>query len=379
MKIAIALAIALLLMLGGCVSESLAPFPKENIEETAVCEKVSIGDYPYWYECNGKKVTQNVNNSQSEISHFTIFPEQKRVFWVFQDKENTNYYSNNFYANSMTLLNTIPNPRENESIQELSAGNKDFYQILMETNRLVYKLEKRNSAEKIVSEKIYSNSLDGGRTRELTQEKNAGSELNCMAYYDNKLFWTLSTIDKNGNKTSAIYYNTLDGKGIELVSYIAKPCNPKNPSLKSSEVKTIFGCSGEAFYSKGNFVFWKYQDIWNSKNCNANSVTETIMATYIPTGRVKVLTQFARTDYGAYIETMENGIDIRGNRIVWTYYSPNTQKAALYYNCLKGTGSPRILPSSEGNVPNDIRIEGDKVIWSANGEIFEEKMLECLN
>ena len=69
---------------------------------------------------------------------------------------------------------------------------------------------------------------------------------------------------------------------------------------------------------------------------------------------------------------------MQGNRVVWIYYSKETG-TALYYNCLKGAGRPRIIDNSNGNASSAVTIEKNTVSWTANGKPFSAQLQECPN
>lgn len=364
----------------GCVSNPFITLPKET-PPTGVCYKIPSLGYPYWYECQGKKSTQTIQNSLSAILNFTVFPEEQRVFWELADAKGKNFYSNNFSGNSMTILNLRPDNSGNERIEYFSAGRTSFMDILQQEKRLVYRLVKRNPLEQAVSERIFSNSLYGDSSKELTQESRPLQKTSCLSLDGNNLFWFLSKKDSNGSETKALYYNSISGKGISLASQVAKPCNPKQPSRRSSEIQSLDReCSDESFLAKGNFAFWIFRDIWNSKECSADGVTEAVFATFIPEGRVKVLTQFAELEDGDYLQVSKENIDLEGNRFVWVYYSKGLG-AGLYYNCLKGMGEPRLIDNSLGNTPESstVKIEKNTVYWQSNDRQFSAKLQECPN
>jgi len=347
--------------------------------ENSPCYQKSIGVFPYWFECSGKKVTQTVLDSSTGIGSFTVFQEEGRAFWEFSDAKGRNFYSNNFSANSLTLLNIAPDKKAGESIEYFSIGTQNFLKILQETKRLVYQLVKRDALGRIVSTRVFSNSLQGDSRKELVQEDRGAQKTGCFGLQENRLFWLFSKTDSSGNETSALYSNTLQGTGITLASYVAKQCNPLNPVQESGEIIPFEReCSENTFFSQGNFAFWIYRDYWNSYACRAASTTEALFSTYLPNGSIKVLTQFARLEQGDSLDFFRNGIDLQGNRVVWIYYSKETG-TALYYNCLKGAGRPRIIDNSNGNASSAVTIEKNTVSWTANGKPFSAQLQECPN
>jgi hypothetical protein len=367
--------------IAGCVSDPLATLSNQPPKKELCYKNSSVG-FPYWYECQGKKVTQTVLNSFSSIENFTVFPEEQRIFFELKDAKGRNFYSNNFSGNSLTLLNLRTNNSNNEAIEYFSIGRTNFLDILAEQKRLVYRLVEKNPLNQIVSERIFSNNLYGNESKELTQKNKGLEKTMCFGLEGGKLFWIFSKKDSIGNESEALYYNGIDGKKIVLASQVAKPCNPSQPGQRSSEIMNIErNCSENAFYSQGDFAFWIFRDIWNSKACNADSVTEAFFATHLPSGTIKVLTQFAELEKGDYLQLSKGNIDIAGNRFVWIYYYTNSGKPALYYNCLKGAGEPRIIDNSLGNVPEDakVKIEKNTVSWQSNGKQFSATMQECPN
>ncbi|MDD5163949.1 MAG: hypothetical protein PHD95_07145 [Candidatus ainarchaeum sp.] len=366
--------------MAGCVADPFATLP--NASQKGVCYKNSLNGFPYWYECQGKKVTQTISNSSSSIENFTVFPEEQRIFFELDDAKGKNFYSNNFLGNSLTLLNLRPNKGSGEAIEYFSVGKTNFLDILKGQKRLVYRLVEKNQLGQVSSEMVFSNSLYGDSQKELAPKSSGLEKTECLGFEGDKLFWIFSKKDSKGEESHALYYNGIDGKGIVLASQVAKTCNPNAPAQRSSTITNIErNCADNAFFSKGNFAFWIFRDIWNSNECNASSTIEAVYATYLPSGRIKVLTQFAELEKGDYLQLSKENIDIVGNRFVWIYYSRDSDQLALYYNCLKGAGEPRIIDNSLGNVPEDakVKIEKNTVSWQANGKQFSAELQECPN
>jgi len=336
------------------------------------CYKNSLTEFPYWYECNAKKVTQTVPNELYSIENFTVLPEEKRVFWEFRDSQGISFYSNNIAADSMTLLSRTP--ENGGKIKEFSSENTGFIDILRKTGTLVYSVEKKDAEGNVLSEKTFAVNITGGQTKEIMQEQNSEKKAECIGFENNRLFWVLEENQKTG-----LYYSNLESGEIKLASYQAEACNPKNSPGTSSKISPAFGCPDQGFYSKGNFVFWKLEESWNYEDCNANSTIETINATYFGDNYIKVITQHARKQKGEYFRIFENGIDLQGNRLAWIFYSNDTKKEALYYNCLKGYGEPRIIEASLEKATENIAIEENTISWIFEGKAYSAQMQECPN
>jgi hypothetical protein len=372
--LALALLAASIIIFSGCTSQSYFTASKEA---KTGCYKTPDSGYPYWYECNGIKVTQNVENDLREITNFTVFGQEKRVFFEYSDMKTTNFYSNNFTGNSLTLLNVKPG--ESETVLEFNSSKKTFMQILNEQKRAAYLLVKTDAYGNTLAQRLFTNNLFGNSSREIMQQQNAKQQSSCLNLDNNKFFWFYSKKDSNGNETKALYWNTLDGKGIKLGSYIAKPCNPYRPKTSSSEIMPFEKeCSDNTFYSLGKAALWFYRDIWNNEKCDSANITEAVFASNIETGQIKRITQFARIEEGDAITAIPNGIDETGNRMIWIFDSKQTGKA-LYYNCLTGYGLERIIPGSEGNTSDSIMTENNTLSWEANGKKFTAQLQDCPN